>query len=580
MNKTTWNLNDLFKDIEAAKEAVWDVKKRAERFESLVKNNLKSSSEADFIESLSAYESIMESLGKIMTYAYLRFATDASEGVILAKFQQDVNDIYETLLFFELEFNRLPKAHQTNLIQASGKYRYYLESLRENKPHQLSHKEERILLKKSITSGSAFSRLFDEHFSRMQFVMDGKKVSEEVVLSLLHNPDREVRKKAAKSLTKGLKPHQPLLGYIFNQIKQDHRIENNLRGYKNPEASRHLENKITQKSVDALVDTAQEHFDLVQRYYNFKRNYLGLEELHDYDRYAPLSNQEDEYSYEEACEIVLKAFDNFSPSFGDIARKAIKEEWIDVYPKEGKRSGAFSHPATPGTHPYVLLNFTNKRRDIFTLAHELGHAIHQYLARDVGYLLGDTPLTTAETASVFAEMLVFDAMISSATPEAKTAMLAGKIEDVFATLYRQINFTTFERLVHEHEGELSLDDFNSYWMQESRKMFGDSVKLGNDYKLWWSYIPHFIHSPFYCYAYSYGQLLVLALYGLYQKGTCKNFVSLYQEFLRSGGSRSPKELVGLFGFDIEDKAFWEIGIAEVKRLLEALEGANNVTKLS
>jgi oligoendopeptidase F len=397
---------------------------------------------------------------------------------------------------------------------------------------------------------------------------------------LLHNPDRDIRKKAAKSLTKGLKPHQPLLGYIFNQIKQDHNIDNSLRGYKSPEAPRHLENKITQKSVDALVETTQSHFDIVQDYYEFKRQHLGFETLYDYDRYAPLGEHEDNYTYEEACDIVLKAFDNFSPSFGDIARKAFKEEWIDVYPKEGKRSGAFSHPATPNTHPYVLLNFTNKRRDVFTLAHELGHAIHQYLARDVGYLLGDTPLTTAETASVFAEMLVFDALLSSATPESKTAMLAGKIEDIFATLYRQINFTTFERRVHSHEGELSLDTFNQYWFEESIKMFGNSVKLSNDYKLWWSYIPHFIHSPFYCYAYSYGQLLVLALYGLYKKGTCKDFVALYQEFLRSGGSKSPKELVGLFGFDIEDSQFWEIGIAEVRRLVKALEGADDATKLS
>ena len=572
MDKTTWNLDDLFKDEAAAKEALRDASTRAERFESLLKGNLKNSSESDFGESIRAYESIMESLGRIMTYAYLRFATNVSEGALLAQFQQAANDIYESLLFFELEFNRLPKAHQASLIQASGKYRYYLESLRETKPYQLSHKEERILLKKSITSGSAFSRLFDEHFSRMQFTMDGKKLSEEVVLSLLHNPDRQVRKKAAKSLTKGLKPHQPLLGYIFNQIKQDHGIENALRGYKTPEASRHLENKITQKSVDALVDTAQANFDLVQRYYGFKKEYLGLETLYDYDRYAPLGDHEDSYSYEEAYDIVIRAFDSFSPSFGDIARKARKESWIDVYPKEGKRSGAFSHPATPSVHPYVLLNFTDKRRDVFTLAHELGHAIHQYLARDVGYLLGDTPLTTAETASVFAEMLVFDAMLESASPESKTAMLAGKIEDIFATLYRQINFTTFERLVHSHEGELSLEAFNEYWMQESKKMFGDSVKLSNDYQIWWSYIPHFIHSPFYCYAYSYGQLLVLALYGLYKKGTCKDFVTLYQEFLRSGGSRSPKELVGLFGFDIEDKEFWEIGIAEVGRLVEALEG--------
>jgi len=580
MNKTTWNLDDLYSSQEAATKALEDAKAKAKRFEALVKGNLKNSCEAGFVESIRAYESIMEQLGKIMTYAYLRFAKDASEGGLLAKFQQAVNDIYESLLFFELEFNRLSKAQQTNLIQSSGKYQYYLKCLQDAKPHQLSYKEERILLKKSITSGSAFSRLFDEHFSRMYFVIDGKKVSEEVVLSMLHSPDREVRKKAAKSLTKGLKPHQPLLAYIFNQIKQDHKIENSLRKYKTPEASRHLENKITQKSVDALIDTTESHFGLVHRYYEYKKEQLGLDVLYDYDRYAPLSEREEDYTYEQACQIVLRAFDDFCPSFGEIARKAFEDGWVDVYPKEGKRSGAFSHPATPDTHPYVLLNFTNKRRDVFTLAHELGHAIHQYLARDVGYLLSDTPLTTAETASVFAEMLVFDAMLKTADSKSKKAMLASKIEDIFATLYRQINFTTFERLVHAHDGELSTEEFNEYWMQESKKMFGSSVKLTNDYKLWWSYIPHFIHSPFYCYAYSYGQLLVLALYGLYKSGTCKDFTGKYQEFLRAGGSKSPKELVGLFGFDIEDKSFWEIGIAEVRRLVETLEGEAYAAKLS
>ncbi|NLC27823.1 MAG: M3 family oligoendopeptidase, partial [Campylobacteraceae bacterium] len=246
----------------------------------------------------------------------------------------------------------------------------------------------------------------------------------------------------------------------------------------------------------------------------------------------------------------------------------------------GKRSGAFSHPATPNVHPYVLLNHTNRRRDVFTLAHELGHAIHQYLAKDAGYLASDTPLTTAETASVFAEMLVFDYMIENVPSSSKTAMLAGKIEDIFATLYRQVNFTTFERRVHSHEGELSLDKFNTFWMEESVKMFGNSVTLTSNYKIWWSYIPHFIHSPFYCYAYSYGQLLVLALYGLYKEGTCKDFVVRYQEFLRAGGSKSPKELVGLFGFDIEDIHFWEIGISQVERLVKSLEGKSSAAIFS
>lgn len=580
MSKTTWCLDDLFENEASLEAALKEAETCAKRFESLFKGNLKQISEEDFTETMGAYEGILETLGRIMTYAFLRFAEDSSNGSLLAKYQNATTKIYESLLFFELEFNRLAKSHQANLIQASVRYRYYLESLRDTKPYQLTHKEERILLKKSNTGASAFSRLFDEHFSRMSFSVDGKKLSEEEVLALLHNPNRDIRKKAALSLTRGLKPHQPLLGYIFNMIKEDHKSDCELRKYKSPEHSRHIDNKITQKSVDSLIEATEARFDLVHYYYEFKRQYLGLETLYDYDRYAPLGEEEESYSYEESCKIVLEAFDRFSPAFGAIARKAFEESWIDVYPKKGKRSGAFSHPATPNVHPYVLLNHTNRRRDVFTLAHELGHAIHQYLAKDAGYLASDTPLTTAETASVFAEMLVFDYMIENVPSSSKTAMLAGKIEDIFATLYRQVNFTTFERRVHSHEGELSLDKFNTFWMEESVKMFGNSVTLTSNYKIWWSYIPHFIHSPFYCYAYSYGQLLVLALYGLYKEGTCKDFVVRYQEFLRAGGSKSPKELVGLFGFDIEDIHFWEIGISQVERLVKSLEGKSSAAIFS
>ena len=518
-------------------------------------------------EALREYENISQILGKIMTYAFLKFATDSSNGGYFAKYQEEYTKVSEYLLFFELDFNRLSKVKQQEFIDGVQKYKFYLQSLQIEKPYQLSAKEERILLKKSTTGGSAFSRLFDEHFSRLKFTYDGKKISEEEILSLLHNPSREIRKKASASFSKGLKPHQPLLAYIYNMIKTDHKSDCELRGYKNPEQFRHLGNKISQKSVDALVEAAEDSFDLVQDYYVKKAELLGLEQLYDYDRYAPLEKKEEEYSFEQSKDIVLKAFEKFSPQFASIAQKAFDEGWIDVLPKDGKRGGAFSHPATPDTHPYVLLNHTNRRRDLFTLAHELGHAIHQYLSRDVGYLGSDTPLTTSETASVFAEMLVFDYIKDTLNEEEKISLYSGKIEDIFATLYRQINFTTFERKVHAHQGELDLLTFNKYWLEESKKMFGKSVKLGKNYEMWWSYIPHFIHSPFYCYSYSYGQLLVLALYGLYKSGRSDNFVETYICFLSAGGSKSPKELIEKFDFNIDDKEFWKIGIDEIRKLL-------------
>ncbi|WP_024953700.1 M3 family oligoendopeptidase [Sulfurospirillum arcachonense] len=567
-----WDLNALYTNEKELNIDLEKAKVKATAFEKMFKNRLKDLTSVDFMEALREYEGISQTLGKIMTYAFLKFATDSTNGPFYAKYQDEYTKVSEFLLFFELEFNRLSKTKQIEFIEDSNGYNFYLQSLQEEKPYQLTAKEERILLKKSTTGGNAFSRLFDEHFSRLKFNYDGKKVSEEEILSLLHNPSREIRKKATDSFSRGLKPYQPLLGYIYNMIKADHKSDCELRNYKTPEQFRHMDNKISQKSVNALVEAAEESFDLVQDYYVKKAQLLGLDELCDYDRYAPLETTEEEYSFEKSKEIVLKAFEKFSPKFAMIAKKAFEEGWIDVYPKDNKRGGAFSHPATPDTHPYVLLNHTDRRRDLFTLAHELGHAIHQYLSRDVGYIASDTPLTTSETASVFAEMLVFDYIKDTLNEDEKIALYSGKIEDIFATLYRQINFTTFERRVHAHEGELDLSTFNKYWLEESKKMFGSSVKLGKNYEMWWSYIPHFIHSPFYCYSYSYGQLLVLALYGLYKSGQNEKFVELYIDFLSAGGSKSPKILIDKFGFDIDDTEFWKIGIEEIRKLLKEFKG--------
>ncbi len=568
-----WDLIPLYKSENELEKDISNIINIAKSFEKRFQRKVKELSENQFLEALETYENILESVAKVMTYSYLIFATDSSKGAFLAKYQKISTEIEEKLLFFTLEFNKIKSDKQNSIIKKSEKYSYFLKLLKDEKKHQLSLKEEKILLKKSLTSAEAFSRLFDEHLSRMKFKFEGKELNEEELLTLLYNKDRDVRKKASESLSRGLKESLHLLSYIFNMVKEDSKIEASIRKYKQVEDIRHSDNRIPKKSVDALINTVNSNFDISIEYYKLKSEILGFK-LMDYDRYAPINFVESSYDFDESKNIVLDSFNSFNPKFYEIAKLAFDEKWIDAFPKDKKRGGAFSHSSTTKTHPYVMLNHTNKRKDLFTMAHELGHAIHQYLSRDVGYLNSDTPLTTAETASVFAEMILFDKIKDTLSKDEKIALYAGKLEDIFATLFRQIIFTNFERRVYSFDGELKVDDFNSFWYEENRKMFGKSLTLSENYKMWWSYIPHFIHSPFYCYAYSYGQLLVLALYGLYKSGF-PNFEEIYLKFLSSGGSKSPKELIGEFGFDIESSDFWEIGIGEVKRILKEFKEVLN-----
>ena len=565
-----WDLTPLFQNIEEAQNLIEEAQNDAIFFQKEYKNRLYTLNSNEFLESLKHYERINEKIGRVMTYIFLRFATDSSEGGVLAKFESESTKIEEYLIFYDLEFAKLPLEKQNNFIENSGIYKFYLESIQKESIHMLDENSEKIMMKKNLTSSSAWSRLFDEQFSKMKFFDGEKYVSEEEILSLLYSNNRETRKKAQINFTNGLKPHQPLLAYIFNQIKKDLKIDCEIRNYSSPESPRHISNKISQQSVDSLVNTVNENFDIVHKFYELKKELLGYDKLYDYDRYAPLNLNEKKVTFEEAKEIVLNSFRNFSEEFYEIALKAFDEKWIDVYPKEGKRGGAFSHSATPEVHPYVLLNYTNQRRDIFTLAHELGHAIHQYLAKDVGFLNQDTPLTTAETASVFSEMLLFEEMKKSLSKEELIPIYAGKLEDIFATLFRQIVFTNFERRVHKNEDELKENQYNLIWQEENERMFGESLILTENYKLWWSYIPHFIHSPFYCYSYSYAQILVVSIFGLYKNGFA-NFTTEYKNFLASGGSKSPKEQISKFNYDIDKKEFWEIGVNEVRNMLNEFE---------
>jgi len=559
-----WDLTPLFNNIQEADNLLNQAKIETEEFYN-IKGKLETFNVFDFQKALEKYIDINEKLSRVMTYIYLQFATDTSKGNLLSKYETITTQIEEKLLFFELEFTKLSEEKQLQFITHSGVNRLYLETLKKQAKHKLSENEEKILMKKDLTSSSAFSRLFDETISNTQFFWDGKYVSEEEILSKLHSSDRNIRKRAQISLTNGLKDKQKLFSFIYNQIKKDWKIECELRNYSTPEEPRHISNKASQKSVDALINATNESFDIVSEYYEIKKQLLGYEKLYDYDRYAPLKPIDKQIPFEEAKEMVLNCFKNFSPVFYDIALKAFDEKWLDVYPKDGKRGGAFSHGATPKTHPYVMLNYTNQIRDVFTLAHELGHAIHQYLAREVGYLNQHTPLTTAETASIFAEMLLFEDMKKRLDKEELLSLYGQKLEDMFATLYRQIVFTNFERKVHNSD-ELSEEEFNTIWQEENQKMFGNSVILTSNYKLWWSYIPHFIHSPFYCYSYGYAQLLVVSLYGLYKNGF-ENFENKYIEFLKSGGSIAPKEQIMIFGKNLDDENFWKEGINQIKQML-------------
>ena len=630
-----WNLGELFANEAEFSGAIDSASAQARDFEAKFKDRLHALSAEEFLGALELYESISEQIGKIMSFAHLSFARDTSLGAQQAKTEQACNDISQSLLFFELEFNELDAEKQDEFIAGGGRFKYYLSLLKRRKAHQLSLPQESVLLKTSPVSGEAFSRLFDESMARMSFDFRGQKLGEEEILSLLHSPDREVRKDAAASLSAVLEQNSHLLGYIYNMIKTDLKIRCELRDYDKAEVVMHEENQINIASVDALIAEAERSFALVGKFYAKKREILGYDALYDYDRYAPLGGDESEFSFEQAKQIVLAAFEKFSPKFKQIALIAFERNWIDAMPAQNKQSGAFSHSGSRDTHPFVLLNFTRKRRDVFTLAHELGHAIHQYLSYGVGYFNSFTPLTTAETASVFCEMLVFDYMREnfsnlngssnlksdaaldgsqnfkcSASQEAQggeipneravknsasqdsagsceyaarntdklsqtasdktalRAMLAAKIEDIFATLYRQIGFTTFERRVHASADELSVEQVGELWMEESRKMFAGELILQDHYKSWWSYISHFVHTPFYCYSYAYAQLLVLALYGLYKSGRLENFVQIYTEFLSSGGSDAPQKLVAKFGFDINKSEFWRIGIEQVATLVD------------
>ncbi len=579
-----WDLKDLYSGlndprIERDRKSLL---KRAEKFEKTYRGkiNSKSLTPKKLSNAVKELESISERIGKLLSYAYLVFAADTSKpehGAFLQSVQESSTKLRGHLIFFELEWVELSEKKVTELLKSPelSEYKHFLERERRYKPHRLSEPEEKIMDEKANTGGRAFRRLFDELLNNISFkVKIGKKthsMSETETLALLYDPVRDKRKAAAKGLTNGLLENSHVLTYIFNTLVYDHATNDRLRSFDYPMDSRHLDNEIEKETVDSLITSCEKNYDMVESYYKLKKKLLGISRFYDYDRYAPIFADTKIITYKTARKIIIESFGEFSPRMAGIADMFFEKNWIDAETRSGKRGGAFSHGTVPSAHPYVFVNYTGRMRDVMTLAHELGHGVHQYLSRKQGYFESDTPLTTAETASVFAEMLVFHKLMENENdPKTKLALICGKLEDIFATVFRQVVLTKFEEKLHiarREEGELTTERINELWTGANKPMYGSSVTLTAEYSNWWMYIPHFIHSPFYCYAYSFGELLVLALYNKYQiEGD--SFVPRYIGLLSSGGSQAPEKLLERVGVDINDPGFWQGGLD----LLRAMVG--------
>jgi len=525
--------------------------------------------------------SIAELVGRAASYASLRFAadtTDPGRGALLQHVEERATAINTRILFFELEWAALPDDRAAALLadEQLTFCRHYLAAARRYRPHLLTEPEELVMTEKAVTGRSAWSRLFSELTSTIAVDLDGGRVSLEEALSRLSSPDRGERRAAAESVTDALEPGLRTRAFVFNTLLADKAVDDRLRKYQHWLASRNLDNEASDESVRALVAAVQARYDIPQRWYALKARVLGLDRLADYDRMASMASEESEFGWREARELVLDAYGSFSSELEGAAHRFFDEAWIDAPVRPGKRPGAFCAYTVPSQHPYLLLNWTGRRRDVLTLAHELGHGLHAYLARDQGVFHQTTPLTLAETASVFGETVTFGRLLAATSePAARLALLAESMEGQIATVFRQTAMNRFEDLVHTERrevGELSVDRFGELWYETQAELLGDTVEITDGYRTWWSYIPHFIGTPGYVYAYAYGQLLALSVYRTYEERGA-GFVPQYLELLRSGGSRTPDELGRIVGVDLGDPGFWDGGLAIVEQQLEAAETA-------
>ncbi|MFZ0088965.1 MAG: M3 family oligoendopeptidase [Solirubrobacteraceae bacterium] len=531
---------------------------------------------ADAMHELAA---INELIGKAGSYASLRFSTDTADparGALLQLVQERATEIETKLLFFELEWAALADERADELVADAGLEfaAHYLRSARRYRPHLLSQPEETILAEKSIASQSAWARLFGELVATLRVAAEPEEIALDVALSRLLDPDRDARRAVAESVSEALEPGLRTRAFIYNTLVHDKSVEDRLRSYPNWLASRNLANEASDESVMALIEAVRARYDIPQRWYRVKAKLLGVDRIADYDRSAPVLPEDITFSYPEARDLVLDTYDAFSPEAGTVVRRFFDEHWVDAPVRPHKRGGAFCAYTVPSVHPYVLLNFTARRRDVLTMAHELGHGLHAALAQPQGVFHQSTPLTLAETASVFGEALVFGRMLEAATDDdTRLSLLADRIDGAIATVFRQMAMNRFEHLIHTRrrsEGELSPQRIGELWVESQAELFGESVQITDGYRMWWSYVPHFINTPGYVYAYAYGQLLALSVYGRYvQEGPA--FAPAYLKLLAAGGSRSPAQLAEIVGIDLTDPGFWDAGLGLVEQQLRDAE---------
>ncbi len=579
-----WDLSVFYSGMDDPQidEDMAHLAQRADDFAAQYRGKIAMLNAAELAQAYQALEGLYALAGKFSSFASLNFSTatnDPQVGAFSQKVDEHLSQVQQTLVFLGLEWNALADDVAATLLAdpALSAYRYYLEAERRNKPYQLSEPEEKILIEKSVTGNDAWTRFFTQLTSAMRFDFEGEKLNQSRILVKLQDTDRAVRQKAADTLTAGLREKSMELTYIFNVLAADKAADDKLRRYPSWVSSRNLRNKASDAVVEALIETVTSSYDSVARHYRIKRALLGYDELFDYDRYAPLNLKESDefYTWSQAQMMVTDAYNAFSPRMGNIAGRFFSDNWIHAPVSDGKRGGAFASYGTRATHPFVFVNYLGKVKDVMTLAHELGHGIHMYLANEVqNEFYRHTPLTTAEMASTFGEMVVFqNLMRQEPDKEIRLGMLAQKLEGIFATVFRQISMNRFENAMHtarRSEGELTTEQFSELWINSQRAMFGDSVTLRDEYKLWWSYVPHFLHTPGYVYAYSFGELLVLALYTQFQQEG-SSFVPKYESLLAAGDSDYPENLLAKVGINLSDPGFWQQGIAVIQALIDEEE---------
>jgi len=578
----TWNLGDLYlsPDDPAVEADLSASETDAEAFQKEYAGRLCGLDGAELGAAVERYEAILERAFKVISYAQLLHAADTVDQDI-ARFHQScqerVNGITGATLFFVLELNRIDDAGMEEKLEdpALARYRPWIEAERQMRPYQLADELEQLLHDKSITGHSAWARLFDETMAELRFDFDGDALTLGEVLNRLTDGDPAIREKAGHSLSAGLKSRIRLFSLVTNTIAKDKEIEDTKRSFPRPMSSRNLANQVEDDVVNALADAVTSNYTrLSHRYYALKARWFGMDKLHWWDRNAPFPKTEErKFSWDQAKSTVLDAYAGFAPEMAKTASMFFDKSWIDAEPRAGKNSGAFAHPVVPSAHPYVLMNFYGKPRDVMTLAHELGHGVHQVLAGPQGTLLSNTPLTLAETASVFGEMLTFRAILDAEKDAAKRRiLLAGKVEDMLNTVVRQVAFHCFETRVHDERraGELTATRLGEIWMETQAESLGDAIALDDDYRTLWAYIPHFVHTPFYVYAYAFGDSLVNALYGLYQDGHPR-FQEKYFEMLKAGGTLRHRELLAPFVLDASDPAFWTLGLNVISGFIDELE---------